>query len=359
MAGSAELTPYVIEVPEEQLTDLRRRLAGIRSRLEPDLQKLVDYWRDEYDWRAWERRLNQYPQYTTTIDGTNVHFLHIRSPRPTAFPLILSHGWPGSIVEYVDVIGPLTDLGYDLVIPSLPGYTWSGPTPDRGWGPRRIARAWAALMERLGYHRYGAAGNDWGSHIAPELGRVAPDAVTGVHVTQLFCFPEGEWLAYPPSVEPDRTALSAADREALDGLRDLQRSSSCYAHVHAQRPHVLATALNDSPVGLLDWNRQVMGDLDPDTLLTHITAYWLTGTAASAMQLYAEYARQPAPGAPTTVPLAVSSFRDDLTPIRAYATRDHANITTWTQHNTGGHYAAHQAPDLLIEDLHTFFTSYR
>ncbi|MFK4083454.1 epoxide hydrolase family protein [Kribbella sp. NPDC020789] len=354
MAGEAELTPYVVDVPEADLADLRRRLENARSGGE-----LVTYWRDQYDWRAWERRLNQYPQYTTTIDGTRVHFLHVRSPRPDAFPLILTHGWPGSVVEYLDVIEPLTGLGYDLVIPSLPGYTWSGPTPDDGWGPRRIARAWATLMQRLGYRRYGAVGNDWGSHISPELGRAAPDAVTGVHVTQLFCFPDGEWLAYPPSVEPDRTTLSPEDQAALDRLRDLQRTAGSYAHVHGQRPDVLGVALNDSPVGLLAWNRSVMESLDPETLLTHITAYWLTGTAASAMNLYAEYERQPAPDGPTTVPLALSPFRNDLHSIRAYADRDHANIVAWNRHDTGGHYAAHQAPDLYIEDLHTFFTNHR
>ncbi|MFI5734410.1 alpha/beta fold hydrolase [Kribbella sp. NPDC051587] len=353
MAGATALTPFRVDVPEADLADLRRRLENTRS------DDLVASWRDSYDWRAWERRLNAYPQYTTIIDGTRVHFLHVRSPRPNAFPLILTHGWPGSVVEYLDVIGPLTDLGYDLVIPSLPGYTWSGPTPDNGWGPRRIARAWAVLMDRLGYSRYGAAGNDWGSHIAPELGRVAPDAVTGVHVTQLFCFPEGEWLAYPPSVEPDRSALTSEDQAALDDLRELQRSSGSYAHVHAQRPSVLGIALNDSPAGLLAWNRQAMGGLDPDTLLTHVTAYWLTRTAASAMQLYAEYQRQPAPDSPTTVPLALSQFRDDLRSIRCYADRDHANITTWTIHDTGGHYAAHQVPELLVNDLHTHFTTHR
>ncbi|MET7278714.1 epoxide hydrolase family protein [Kribbella sp. NPDC005582] len=341
-----------MEVPEAQLTELRRRLSGVDD-------ELAAYWRDDYDWRAWERRLNEYPQFTTTIDGTNIHFLHVRSPRPNAFPLILTHGWPGSVVEYVDVIGPLTELGYDLVIPSLPGYTWSGPTPARGWGPRRIARAWATLMQRLGYDRYGAAGNDWGSHISPELGRVAPEAVAGAHVTQFFCFPEGEWLAYPPTTEPDRSVLSPADQAALDSLRELQRSNGSYAHVHGQRPHILGAALNDSPVGLLTWNRQAMGGLEPNTLLTHVTAYWLTGTAGSAMQLYAEYERQPAPDRPTTVPLALSQFRDDLRSIRAYAERDHANIVSWIEHGTGGHYAAHQAPDLLVGDLHNFFQDVR
>ncbi len=210
-------------------------------------------------------------------------------------------------------------------------------------------------MQRLGYDRYGAVGNDWGSHIAPELGRVASDAVVGAHVTQFFCFPEGEWLAYPPTTEPNRSTLSAADQAALDSLRELQRSSGSYAHVHGQRPHILGVALNDSPLGLLTWNRQVMGDLEPDTLLTHITAYWLTGTAGSAMQLYAEYERQPAADGPTTIPLALSQFRDDLQSIRAYAERDHANIVSWIEHDTGGHYAAHQAPHLLVGDLHHFF----
>ncbi|MEU4190912.1 epoxide hydrolase family protein [Kribbella sp. NPDC026611] len=371
--AAAEVRAFRIEVPEDELDDLRYRLAHTRWASEPagDLSEygvprrwvedLVQYWQDSYDWRAWEARLNAYPQYTTTIDGANIHFLHIRSPQPNALPLILTHGWPGSVVEFLDVIAPLTDPtegpAFDLVIPSLPGFTWSGPTPDTGWGPQRIARAWATLMERLGYHRYGAVGNDWGSHIAPELGRIAPDCVVGVHVTQLFSFPDGEWLAYPPSTEPDHDALTPDDRQALNALRDLQHSHGAYAHVHAQRPHTLGFGLTDSPVALLAWNGQMMRDLDPDTLLTHITAYWLTRTATSAMRIYAEHQRQTRPTTPTTAPLALSQFRDDLQSIRAYANRDHANITSWTIHCEGGHYAAHQAPALLAQDLRTFYES--
>jgi epoxide hydrolase len=189
---ASEILPFTINVPESQLADLRQRLAGARWAHEPSggaqgygasrtwVKELAEYWRSAYDWRIWEARLNQYPQFLTMIDGTNVHFLHVRSPEPQAFPLILSHGWPGSIVEFVDVIGPLSDptrhgldpaTAFDLVIPSLPGFAWSGPPPDTGWGPRRIARAWAVLMDRLGYGRYGAIGNDWGAHIAISTSR--------------------------------------------------------------------------------------------------------------------------------------------------------------------------------------------
>jgi epoxide hydrolase len=371
-----ELAPFTISVTEGELAELRERLAEARWAPEPIggaqgygvsrtwMQEFVEYWRSAYDWRVWEDRLNRYPQFTTTIDGTNVHFLRVRSPEPHALALILSHGWPGSVVEFLDVIGPLTEpqthgldplVAFDLVIPSLPGFAWSGPTPDAGWGPRRIARAWATLMDRLRYREYGAAGNDWGSHIAPELGRIAPEAVIGVHVTQLFSFPEGEWLSYPPGIEPDLGELTPDDRAALDGLRQLQRSAGSYAHVHCQQPHTLGFALTDSPVGLLAWNGRLMADLDRDTLLTHVTIYWLTGTATSSMRIYAERDRQERPAGPTTVPLALAQFPHDIRSIRACAERDHANIVSWNIYDRGGHYAAHQAPDLLVQDIRTFF----
>jgi pimeloyl-ACP methyl ester carboxylesterase len=375
-AQAHEILPFTIDVAESELVDLRERLTRARWAHEPIgggqgygasrawVQERAEYWRSAYDWRVWEARLNQYPQFTTTIDGANVHFLHVRSPEPDALPLILSHGWPGSIVEFVDVIGPLSEptrhgldaeIAFDLVIPSLPGFAWSGPTPDTGWGPRRIAGAWAVLMERLSYRTYGAVGNDWGSHIAPELGRIAPDAVVGVHVTQLFSLPDGEWLSYPPSVEPDIGELSAEDRAALARLRDIQRHGGSYAHVHGQRPHTIGYALSDSPIGLLAWNSQSMSDLDPETLLTHVSIYWLTGTATSAMRIYADYESQPPPEAPTTVPLALAQFADDIHVIRACAERDHANIVSWNSYDRGGHFAAHQATDLFVRDIRAFF----
>lgn len=367
------MRPFSIDVDESDLLDLRSRLANSRW---PDeraegygvsvrrVRELVDYWLTRYDWRIWEQRLNQYEQFLTTIDGTYVHFLRVRSPEADALPLIISHGWPGTVVEFLDVIGPLSDprafdldpaLAFDLVIPSLPGFAWSGPTPDPGWGPRRIARAWAVLMERLGYQRYGAVGNDWGAHVSPELGRIADDSVIGVHVTQVFSFPGGEWLSYPPTVDPTLDELTAADQEALIDLRHLQRNAGSYAHVQGQRPQTLGFAVADSPVGLLAWNSQVMGSLDPDTLLTHVTTYWLTNTATSAMRIYADYAHQEPAAEPTTAPLALAQFANDLRSIRAYADRDHANIVSWNIYERGSHYAAHDATDLLVGDIRSFF----
>jgi pimeloyl-ACP methyl ester carboxylesterase len=303
------LEPFTINVADAELADLRRRLAATRWAPEPAdgssgydvprawIEELVRYWQDGYDWRAWEERLNAFPQFTTRIDNTNVHFLHIRSPRPDPLPLILTHGWPGSVVEFLDVIKPLTeprDLpAFDLVIPSLPGFTWS--------------------------------------------------------------FPDGEWLAYPPTTESADGHLGPADLDALHALRTLQKTSGSYAHVHAQKPDTLGVGLTDSPVALLAWNGQVMRDLDPDTLLTHVSAYWLTRTATSSLRIYAEHQRQTAPRTPTTSPLALAQFRDDLRSIRAYAERDHHNIVSWNTYDSGGHYAAHQAPDLLVRDIREFY----
>jgi pimeloyl-ACP methyl ester carboxylesterase len=373
-----EIRPFRIEVPDSELADLRDRLTRTRWAAQPyggddgygvplaRVRELAEHWRDRYDWHVWESRLNAYPQFTTTVDGANVHFLHVRSPEPGALPLILSHGWPGSVAEFLDVLGPLSDprghgldpeIAFDLVVPSLPGFGWSGPTPDTGWGPRRIARAWATLMRRLGYERYGAAGNDWGSHISPEVGRVAPDSVVGVHVTQLFSPPDGESMNFPPSADPP--GLSPDDQAALQGWRFFQHHMSSYHHVQSQQPQTLAHALADSPVGLLGWNSQVMDGLEPDVLLTHVSIHWLTGTAGSAARIYAESDRQEPPAGPTTVPLGLAQFRDDLPAIRAYAERDHARIVSWNTYDHGGHYAAHQAPDLLVNDLRTFFTPLR
>ncbi|GAA3437321.1 epoxide hydrolase family protein [Kutzneria kofuensis] len=370
---------FRIEVPDAELADLRDRLARIRWAPEPPaddygvsgptVRKLVEHWRDGYDWRAVEARLNAYPQFTTTIDGANVHFLHVRSPEPDALPLILTHGWPGSVTEYLDVIGPLTDpraYGFDpavafhLVIPSLPGFGWSGPVTEPGWGPRRIAAAWTVLMERLGYSRYGAAGNDWGAVISPEVGRTAPDSVIGVHVTQIFSGPEGDVPFHPPTVEPASVATLPPDERALvAGLRHFQRTMASYHHVHAEQPQTLAYALADSPVGLLAWNSQVMGGLDADALLTHVSIHWLTNTAGSAPRIYLEDHRNPVPSEPTTVPLGLAQFPNDAPAIPTYAHRDHANIVSWNVHDRGGHYGSQQAPDLYVDDVRQFFAQLR
>ncbi len=380
MPDDEAVRPYRIAVPERDLTDLAERLARFRPAPEPVggdkgygvpsavVRELVEHWRDRYDWRVWEARLNAYPQFTTTLDGTTVHFLHVRSPESDALPLVLTHGWPGSVAEYLDVIGPLSDprrhgldpsLAFHLVIPALPGSGFSGPTPDIGWGPRRIARAWAALMARLGYRRYGAVGNDWGTYVSPELGRCAPGAVVGVHVTQIFSGPDGETGYLPPN-PPDAASappdLSADDRAALEARRGYQRYGTSYHHVQAQQPQTLAHALSDSPAGLLGWNAQAMhGHVDPDTLLTHVSMHWLSGTAGSAIRIYAEHDREDPPEGPTTVPLGLANFAHDLPAIRRYAERDHASIVSWNVYDRGGHYCAHQEPDLLVDDIRGFF----
>jgi pimeloyl-ACP methyl ester carboxylesterase len=364
-----EIQSYRVDVPESDLADLRDRLSRVRWAPEPAggddgygvpvarVRELVEHWRERYDWRGWEARINAYDQYTTTIDGANVHFLWVRSPEPAAMPLILSHGWPGSVVEYLDVIGPLTDpraygldptVAFDLVIPSLPGFGFSGPTPDTGWGPRWIARAWAVLMDRLGYRRYGAAGNDWGSFISAELARVAPATMIGAHVTQSW--PE------PPVDDPDwESKLTGRDVRTLADFRDFSDNHASYGAVHSQQPQSIAHALSDSPVGLLGWNAQVMDGLAADILLTHVSVHWLTGTAGSAIRIYAEHAREAQPTEPTTVPVGVAQFPGDLGSIRYLAERAHSQIVSWNEYDRGDHYAATTAPDLWIGDVREFF----
>ncbi|HEY9294205.1 MAG TPA: epoxide hydrolase [Microlunatus sp.] len=376
------IRPFRIEIPQAELDDLADRLARARwappEPTAPDdpraagdygvpsdrVRELVAYWRDGYDWRRWEARLNAYPQFLTEIDGQRIHFLHVRSPRPNAFPLLLTHGWPGSVAEFLDVIEPLTepadpgDLAFDLVIPSLPGFGWSGPTTSAGWGPQRIARAWARLMDRLGYRRYGAAGNDWGSVISPEVGRVAPDAVTGVHVTQIFSSPDNE-LPYAPASPPpaDFDELSDRDRQVLAGLRQWQAIGTGYHHVQAEQPQTLAHALSDSPVGLLGWNSQAMGAVDADFVLTQVSVHWLTGTAGSAIRIYREDDRQKPATGPTTAPLGLAQFAADMHAIRRYAERDHARIVSWNEYEVGGHYGPHQATQIYVSDLRGFFAA--
>ncbi|HEX3814824.1 MAG TPA: epoxide hydrolase [Mycobacteriales bacterium] len=363
----SEITQYRIDVPQADLDDLRYRLDRVRWAQEMDgagwdygspvdeLKTQVEYWKSSYDWRVWEARLNGYPQFTTTIDGQTIHFLHVRSPHSNALPLILTHGWPGSIAEFLDIIEPLTKPGepgiaFDLVIPSLPGFGFSGPTSTRGWNCYRIAAAWAELMRRLGYDRYGAVGNDWGSHISPEIGRAAPTAVLGVHVTQIF--------SQVDPTELDRR--SAEERAAAEGLDWFRRNMDAYDYLQTQQPQSLAHALTDSPVGLLGWHNLIYrGGLDPDFVLTNVMIHWLTGTVASAMRIYYEDGRSDRPGERTTVPLGLAQFRDDEHAIRRFAERDHANIVSWNVYDTGGHFAAHQEPELLVNDIRTFFTQLR
>jgi epoxide hydrolase len=372
--GSDEtVRPFRIEVPEADLVDLRDRLERTRW---PDelpgvgdgygvpldlVRSLAERWRTGYDWRAWEARLNRYPQFSTTIEGQNIHFLHVRSPEPDAFPLILTHGWPGSVVEYLDVIEPLSDpvagggkpaQAFDLVIPSIPGYGFSGPTRATGWNRYRIAEAWAELMRRLGYDRYGAVGNDAGSMINPELGRTDPEHVVGLHVTQIFSFPSGD-----PSEMAD---LSAEEQAQLGTLQWFYENKFSFNQLMSQQPQTLAYALSDSPVALLAWNAQLFGeDLDDDFILTNVMLYWLTGTGGSAARLYYEDAHASTPTEPTTVPMGLAAFGGDFSGVRRFAERDHANIVRWSTFDHGGHFSAHKAPELLVGDIREFFEPLR
>lgn len=369
MTYSTEIRPFHIDTPQAALDDLADRLARTRWTTElpgvgsdygvplERVQNLVDYWRTSYDWRTWESRLNEYPQFTTEIDGQTIHFLHVRSPEPDATPLILTHGWPMSVVEYLDVIGPLSDPrsyggdprdAFHLVIPSVPGFGYSSPTTERGWSRYRVARAWAELMRRLGYDSYGAHGNDGGSLISPEVGRIDGDHVIGVHVTQIFSFPSGDPAEF--------ANLSEEDLKKVEFLQWFWENMGAFNKLQSSAPQTLAHALADSPVGQLAWNAQLFGDaVSRDYVLTNVMIYWLTNTAASSARFYYEDAHAEAPTEPTTVPIGLANFADDFQSIRPFAARDHKNIVWWNTYDTGGHYAAHQVPDILVNDIRGFF----
>jgi epoxide hydrolase len=380
-----EIRPFRVEVPQSDLDDLAGRLAATRwaTEVEPDpaapvqagpvppgweygvplsyVRRLVEYWRSGFDWRAVEARLNAHPQFLTEIDGQRVHFLHVRSPEPDALPLILNHGWPNGVVEFLDVLGPLTDPrahggdprdAFDVVLPSLPGFGFSGPTGAPGWNRYRIAAAWAELMRRLGYSRYGTHGNDAGAYVAPELGRLAPGAVVGVHVSQLFSFPSGD----PAELE----GLTDDEQAQLAFLQVFDEEMSAFAKLQATKPQNLAHALADSPAGQLAWVAQLLASTSDEHVVTNAAMAWLTNTGASSARLYWEdrHAAAPATG-PTTVPTGLASFAYDFTPLRRFAERDHANIVSWHEYDRGGHWSAQDAPDLLVEDLRGFFRGLR
>jgi pimeloyl-ACP methyl ester carboxylesterase len=356
----AEIREFHIAVDDADVEELRLRLARTRWTDQvpgagstygddvADVREVARYWAGEFDWRAVERRLNSFPQFITGIDGTDVHFLHVRSANPDAVPLLLIHGWPGSIVEFVDVVEHLRD--FHLVIPSIPGFGFSGPTTETGWHSGRVAAAFAELMARLGYERYGVHGNDAGAIIAPEIGRVDPEHVVGVHVTQIFSFPSGD----PAEME----GLTEDDYRRLGVLQDYYENKSGYAKLQQARPQNVAFALADSPVGQLAWTMQLMAEpaVSRDFLLANVAIYWFTATAGSSARLYYEDAhREDSPSEPTTFPMGVAIFADDFQSIRRFAERDHHNLVHWSEFDSGGHYSGHDAPELLAGDLKAFF----
>ncbi|MEV6909000.1 epoxide hydrolase family protein [Amycolatopsis sp. NPDC051071] len=381
MSANTEIKPFRVDVPQAELDDLADRLARVRwaNELPADqvtdgvrrgpvtpgweygvpleyVQRLVAYWRDGYDWRAWEAKLNEHPQFTTEIDGQNIHFLHVRSPEPDATPLVLTHGWPNSVFEYLGLIDRLTDPrshganpaeAFHVVIPSLPGFGFSGPTREKGWNRYRTARAWAELMRRLGYERYGTHGNDAGSFVAPEIGRVDQEHVIGVHVTQLFSFPSGD----PAEFE----GMTEQELEYVRFLQHFNDDMSGYAKLQESAPQNLAHALADSPSGQLAWSAQLLAGTSDDHVLTNATLYWLTNTAASAARFYYEDKHAEHPAEPTTTPTGLASFAYDFRPLRRFADRDHANIVSWTEFDHGSHWATQDAPESLVGDLRRFF----
>ncbi|MEU4378436.1 epoxide hydrolase family protein [Micromonospora echinofusca] len=384
------MQPFRVAIPEADLDDLRRRLAATRW---PDelpgvgwergvplgyLRELAEYWRTEYDWRAAEARLNRYPQFRTDLDGAPVHFLHVRSPEPEAMPLLITHGWPGSVAEFLDVIGPLSDPAahggdprdaFHLVIPSLPGYGFSRPLPGPGWDVPRIARAWGELMSRLGYERFAAQGGDAGSVISLALGALFPDRLIGAHLNMLMTFPGADPAELADLDETDTRRL------ALLGRFDTELSG--YMRVQQTRPQTLAYALTDSPVGQLAWIVEKFREwtdsakapedaVDREHMLTVASIYWLTATAGSSAQFYYEGAaavRAAAAGAPpppVQAPVGVAVFPHDIfQPIRRLAERDYPTISHWTEFDRGGHFAAMEQPELLTGDIRAFFRSLR
>lgn len=372
------LRPFRIDIPQAQIDDLRSRLRATRwprpahddwRRGQPIslVRTLAARWADGFDWRAQEARLNRYPQFLTEIDGQTIHFLHIKSAEPNAFPLILSHGWPSTVAEFLDFIGPLTDprahgldpaMAFDLVIPSLPGFGFSTPLAGPGWDATRTAAAWHTLMTRLGYTRYGTHGNDTGALVGREQGILQPEGLVGVHLQQIFAFPSGA----PGEMEQ----LSPFEQAGLANVARFQ-SHNGYADIQSKRPGTLAFSLVDSPVGMLAWNAELFfgfegetaARVDHDRFLTHASIYWFTATGGQAAEFFFENAHSGAGyrELPNHVPTAVASFPDDFRSVRSFAARSHTRLVQWTEMPRGGHFASEEEPRLLVDDIRRFFTT--
>jgi microsomal epoxide hydrolase len=389
VGGSAQsdtaVRPFTINVPDAVLADLKARLRNPRipDSLKGDgwdlgtdvryLRELVDYWRDRFDWRAAERRLNQMEQFTTTIDGLTVHFVHRRSKHPNAFPLLITHGWPGSIAEFTKVIGPLTDPpahggaaadAFHVVMPSIPGFGFSDKPREPGWDPARIASLEAALMARLGYTRYGVQGGDWGSIISTQVALADPARVAGLHINMCLA-------GAPPGGDPN-AGLTQAEIERVKQRQVFQAEETGYQQIQGTKPQTIGIALNDSPTGLAAWivekfrtwcdcqgNPETV--FTKDELLTNITLYWVTQTAASSARIYYEQRHPLSP--PNTrrieTPTACADFPKEIiwSPRRWLEAR--YNITRWTAMPRGGHFAAMEQPQLLVDDVRAFFRGLR
>ncbi len=378
--------PFRINVPADVLADLRERLTRTRF---PDevpnsawdygtnlayMRELVAYWKDRYDWRAAEAQLNAFPQYRATVDALKIHFIHVRGVGRHPFPLVITHGWPGSVAEFVGVIGPLTDPAryggepadaFDVVIPSMPGYGFSDHPTEPGMDPERIAALWAQLMNGLGYTRFGAQGGDWGAMVSTYLGYRHPTQVAGIHLNMV--------IAFPP--DPNNPADGLTQDELIP-LMEAQRflnEETGYQRIQGTKPQTLSYALNDSPAGLAAWivekfrtwsdcNGDVERRFTKDQLLTNIMLYWVPETANSSCRLYCETMRAgkfPPTGFRVEVPTGCALFpREIIRPPRAWVERLY-NVTRWTAMPMGGHFAALEEPQLLVEDIRAFFRPLR
>jgi pimeloyl-ACP methyl ester carboxylesterase len=394
----SKIRPFRVNVPEKVLVDLRRRIGATRW---PDretvndqsqgiqlakLQELVRYWGNGYNWRKAEAKLNALPQFVTNIDGVDIHFIHVRSRHPNALPLIMTHGWPGSVFELLKTVGPLTDPtsyggsaadAFDLVMPSIPGFGFSGKPTSTGWGPDRIAQTWAELMKRLGYTRYVAQGGDWGSPISNAMARQAPAGLLGIHINLPAVVPP-EIAAVLAASGPPPGGLSEKERATFDALSaSAKKGSRSYAVMMGARPQTIGYALTDSPAGLAAWMLGHPGfeqwtysssdpEKSPDEVLDEITLYWLTNSATSSGRLYWERGgRSPSLAAEErtaeiVLPVAITVFPGEI--YRApetWARRAYRNLIYFNEVDKGGHFAAWEQPQLFSQELRAAFRSLR
>lgn len=377
----SKLTPFKINVSDAVLADLKDRLKRtiLPSEVESSawtygptqafVKGAIDRLLGGYDWRAKEAEMNRYPQFTTEIDGQNIHFIHVKSAEKNATPLLLIHGWPGSIVEFVGVIDRLTNPvahggkasdAFDVVVPSLPGFGFSGPTMERGWDYPRVGRALIELMDRLGYAKFGLQGGDAGAIIGPEIGRIAPDKVLGIHINAATM----GFIPFGPISEEDLASFNEREKVRVQRLQRFMAEHFAFNAVQSMRPQALAYGISDSPAGLLAWTSELFtsfGDrvdaVALDDFLTNFMVYWVTGTAASSVRLYYEASHDPqawAPKANSGVPTGVAVFGFDEVPIRRYG-EDSNTIVRWDEYDVGGHYAVLEVPEVWTGSVREFF----
>jgi pimeloyl-ACP methyl ester carboxylesterase len=376
--SNTTIKPFSIRIPQDKLDDLRDRLAKTiwpstiagQSYGGPDLAQIKTLAKKaaEFDWRKQEAALNALPNFTTEIDGQNVHFIHVKSKEANATPLLLLHGWPGSIVEYLDQIGPLTDPvahggkatdAFDVVIPSLPGFGFSGPTKDVGWNNVRFGKAMLELMTRLGYGKFAVQGGDVGAILGPEMGRLAPDRFIAIHINAATM----GFIPMGPVPEAELATFSPAEKARLATLQEFMQVKFGFNLLQSHQPQLVAYAISDSPAGLMSWITQLMDpkEVGDERFVVNFLLYWLTGTAASSIRLYYENAHDPGAWAPkesSGVPTAVAVFQDGDIAIRRYGENSN-NIVRWTEYPHGGHYAVMTVPQDWLKDVREFFGGLR